>query len=553
MRPFSQDRQDLVWLSSTLSGLKGRIWLLTLDRILLGAAGVGYAACFRTIVDSAAAGAAQGVLWGVGLFAGIVLVQFLLTAAGRWLDEAVRSAAENKLKLRLLDTLLRRDYAQVTAVHSGEWMNRLTSDTQVVANAAAAILPNYAGLTTRLLASAGMLLVLMPGFTVIVLGCGGVLLLFTLWVRRHLKRLHRAVQEKDGALRAFLTERLGSLMILRAYQQEAAAEAAARSRMDDHRAARMKRSCFSNFCSSGFLLAMHSAYLLGAAWCGLGIVNGTVSYGTFVAVIQLVGQLQSPIAGLTGFVPRYSAMLASAERLMEAEKFAGTEHTPLSEAQKQSFRGFGFRDVTYSYPDDRSREAVRHFTAEIEKGSYVAFTGPSGCGKSTVLKLLLCLFHPDRGRRYVLTDGGPVSMDGAWGELFAYVPQGNQLMSGTVRETVAFSCPRKVREDSAIWEALDIACAGEFVRALPGKLDTVLGERGSGLSEGQMQRLAIARALLSDRPVLLLDEATSALDAETEVRVLRNIRALPGKTVLIVTHRPAALEVVDRVIEFSPE
>ena len=545
------DKNTLKWLSGVLSGLRINIVLLTLIRVLLGLTGVGYAACFRRIVDSAAGGRPDGVMGAAAVFSAIVGAQFLLTAAGRHLDELLRSDAENRLKLRLLDALLGRSYSQVTATHSGEWMNRLTSDTQVVAGAAANILPNAAGLAARMLASAAMLMVLLPGFTVILLVCGGILMISTLWIRKYMKRLHRDIQERDGLLRIFLTERLGSLMILKAYQQEPTARAGALERMEDHKAARLRRNRFSNLCNSAFLLAMNSAYVLGAAWCGMGIVRGTVSYGTFTAVIQLVGQLQSPIAGLTGFVPQYYAMLASAERLMEAETFREEPELPLSEDQRRSFRGFGFRDVTYSYPDGGSREAVSRFTAEIRKGEYVAFTGPSGCGKSTLLKLLLCLFSPDAGQRYVVTDRGPVPMDGAWGQLFAYVPQGNQLMSGTVREVVSFPCPRRCREDRALYAALDIACAGDFVRALPLGLDTPLGERGSGLSEGQMQRIAIARALFSDRPVLLLDEATSALDGDTEVQVLKNLRSLTGKTVLIITHRPAALEVVDKIIPFT--
>ena len=548
MSVFSHDRRDLVWLRTALSGLQWSIFLLTLVRILSGIVGVAYAVCFRSIVDSAVAGSRAQVIRGVLEFLAVVLGQFLLSAAGRHLDESVRSSAENKLKLRLFHALLNRDYAQVTAVHSGEWMNRLTSDTQIVAGAAATLIPNAAGLAARLIASAITLLILLPGFTVVFLICGAVLMASTLWIRTHMKRLHREIQEQDGALRVFLTERLSNLMILKAYQQEAAAEQGAACLMNAHRDARLRKNRFSNFCNSGFLLAMNFAYVLGAAWCGIGIVGGTVSYGTFTAVIQLVGQLQSPIAGLTGFIPQYAAMLASTERLMEAE--ALPDH-PAAGSQAEDFLGFGFRNVSYTYPDDRDREVVSRFTAEIRKGDYVAFTGPSGCGKSTVLKLLLCLFAPDSGQRYVVTQKGEVPMEGGWSRLFAYVPQGNQLMSGSIREVVSFACPEKSKEDAALWQALDVACAGDFVRMLPDGLDTVLGERGSGLSEGQMQRLAIARALFSDRPVLLLDEATSALDGASEVQVLKNIRSLTGKTVLIVTHRPAALEVVDRVIDFT--
>ena len=187
---------------------------------------------------------------------------------------------------------------------------------------------------------------------------------------------------------------------------------------------------------------------------------------------------------------------------------------------------------------------------DIRKGEYVAFCGPSGCGKSTVLKLLMCMYDLDEGERYVAGKGGEVSLTRGWRGLFSYVPQGNQLMSGTIREVVTFG---DEAQEERIWQALRISCADSFIRELPEGLDTQLGERGAGLSEGQMQRIAIARAVFSDRPILLLDEATSALDEATEAAVLDNLRAMTDKTVIIVTHRPKALEITDKIIHFKPK
>ena len=186
------------------------------------------------------------------------------------------------------------------------------------------------------------------------------------------------------------------------------------------------------------------------------------------------------------------------------------------------------------------------------RGRSFIISGPSGVGKSTVLKLLMCLYSLDEGQRYLLTRQGELPLTSGWRGLFSYVPQGNQLMSGTVREVVTFGDPEKMRQEEQIRKALKVACA-EFLDELPAGLDTLLGERGAGLSEGQMQRIAIARAIFSDRPVLLLDEATSALDEETELRLLDNLRSMTDKTVILVTHRPAALEIVDKVIRFEPE
>ena len=212
----------------------------------------------------------------------------------------------------------------------------------------------------------------------------------------------------------------------------------------------------------------------------------------------------------------------------------------------------GLSDISFSYRERGGEGAgtpvLEHFSCEIRRGEYIALIGPSGCGKSTVLKLLMCLYTPESGTRTI--DGAP--LEAHCRGLFAYVPQGNQLMSGTIREVLTFGDAGQMREDARLWEALRIACAEDFVREeLPDGLDTVLGERGAGLSEGQMQRIAIARAVYSGYPVLLLDEATSALDGPTEKKVLENLRAMTDRTVLIVTHRPMALQMTDRVLDLG--
>jgi ATP-binding cassette subfamily B protein len=195
--------------------------------------------------------------------------------------------------------------------------------------------------------------------------------------------------------------------------------------------------------------------------------------------------------------------------------------------------------------------AVTDLNLSIAKGEYVAFTGHSGCGKSTALMLLMGIYKPDSGVRYVsLNDGSREELASSWHRLFAYVPQGNKLMSGTVREIVSFADKKSASDDARINEALKIACADSFIAELDNGIDTLLGERGTGLSEGQMQRIAIARAIYSKSPILVLDEATSALDESTEKQLLENLRALTDKTVVIVTHRAAALDICDRKIEF---
>lgn len=216
---------------------------------------------------------------------------------------------------------------------------------------------------------------------------------------------------------------------------------------------------------------------------------------------------------------------------------------------RDGFRGLRFENVSFAYPDREERVTVlNNVSVEAKKGEIVAVVGPSGQGKSTLLKLLLCLYPLDEGQRLLQTASGEEPLKSLHRGLFAYVPQGNRIFSGTVREALTFG-DMDVSDDD-IWQALDVAAA-DFVRELPEGLDTRLGERGTGLSEGQLQRLAIARAVLSGHPILLLDEATSALDEGTEGRLLSNLKRMTDRTVLIVTHRPRVREVSDRVWEVA--
>lgn len=452
-------------------------------------------------------------------------------------------------------------YASVTAAHSGEWINRLTSDTVVCANGLVEILPGAGGMLVKLCGALGIILALEPKFTYILFPGGGLLILLTYAFRKVLKRLHKTIQEKDGSLRVFFQENLGSLLIVRSFSAEKQTEKEARRKMSEHKSARMKRNRFSNICSVGFASAMNGMYLLGIAYGGYGILNGTVSYGTLMAILQLIGQIQSPFANITGYLPKFYAMTASAERLMEAETFADDapngvkSNDEIQKFYKESFVSIGFENAGFTYTppvkeDTKMPVVLKNITLEIRKGEYVALTGHSGCGKSTLLKLLMCFYPLDSGERFLRAEE-KLPLTSQWHRLFAYVPQGNHLMSGTIRDIVAFSDKDRRNEEAKIRKALKIACAEEFISDLDNGIDTMLGERGTGLSEGQMQRLAVARAIFSDNPILLLDEATSALDEKTERQMIEYLRGMTDKTVIIVTHRPAALEICDKIFEFT--
>ena len=561
---MKKERSSLLWIIRTTGRDKIYVGLLILLQSFLGGSTVLYALFLRGIIDEAVAGRREGMIRSAFLLIGLVVLQLVMRGLSRFLQEYCASGMENRFKKRLFGCLLRKDYASVTAVHSGEWMNRLTSDTRVVTKTFTTLLPNLVGMAVRLIGALAAIIALEPIFAAVLIPGGLLLMLLTYSFRKVLKTLHKRIQEADGRVRIFMQEHLGSLLVVRSFGAEERTEELAGERMAEHRRARMRRSNMGNACAAGLGLIIQTVYVGSAIYCSFGILHHTITYGTLLAILQLVGQIQSPFAGLSAMVTEYYAMLASAERLMEAEGFPDEEGSPRPEAEirgfyERDFTELGLEDACFTYqPPAREEETpmpvvLEKLSLQIRKGEYVAFTGHSGSGKSTVLKLLMSIYPLDSGSRYLASREGRQELDASWRGLFAYVPQGNHLVSGSIREVVAFGDREAMRREDELWRALRIACAEDFVAALDKGLDSPLGEGGSGLSEGQMQRVAIARAIFSGRPILLLDEATSSLDAETEKRLLENLRAMTDQTVVIVTHRPAALAICDKRIELAGE
>ena len=293
-------------------------------------------------------------------------------------------------------------------------------------------------------------------------------------------------------------------------------------------------------------------YLYALVWGGIQISLHAMSYGTLTAILQLVGQIQTPFSGMSGSLQKFYGMISSAERLeelyqLEDEDACDYQSLPeVSQSIGRDFQTIAFESVDFAY--DRL-EVLKNINFEIQPGDCIALTGLSGAGKTTLFSLLLGIYRPTSGNVSVVMAHGEEKAGKRTRKLFAYVPQGNTLFSGTLRENITMFCPNA--EEKHVWNAAEAACIREFIEEQPQGLDTVLGERGIGLSEGQAQRIAVARAILSGAPVLLLDEPTSALDSETEEKLLQNISAMKDKTCMIVTHRPAVLSMCNKWLQLE--
>lgn len=307
-------------------------------------------------------------------------------------------------------------------------------------------------------------------------------------------------------------------------------------------------------------------------YCGYRILVGTMTYGSMGALVTIFGQVRTPMKELVSLVPQLVASFVQVDRLMDIEALDDQIGEVASEQEAADFYAdellaLGLQDAWFTYPavsrdsvetseaDSEQREPVlKGLSMELRRGEITAMTGVSGYGKSTIVKALMGLYTLDAGERYVETrTQGRIPLTSRLQRLFAYVPQGNMLMRGTIREVVSFGTDLAGEGDEQLWEALRLACADDFVAELPGGLDANLGELGSGLSEGQTQRIAIARAIYSGHPILMLDESTSALDADTESRLLTNLRDLAGRTIVVVTHRQSVVDICDQNLHFGGE
>lgn len=492
----------------------------------------------RGVIDAAISGNQQVFVLSC-IRQGMVIAGILtcLTLV-RHLREKLHAQLERDWKQRLLHGLLHGEYAAVRRYHSAELLNRLNNDVRKIDEGVLNLLPGAASMVTRLVAAVVVLGVLDARFTLVLVLLGSVMILATGFVRRRLKNLNKRVSECDGRVSGFLQEIMEKLLMVQAMDVSAEVERRADGLLDERYHLQRKRKNLSVMTNSGISVIAYGAHFAALLWCAWRMMQGAMSFGSLTAVIQLVNQLQMPFANLSGTLPQYVAMIASAERLMELEAIQGEPASSLDDvgALYDEINALTAENLSFSYDSDR---VFNDASFRLPKGAFAVITGPSGIGKSTLLKLLLGVFQPDSGALYAEYDGTRMKLDRSTRKLFAYVPQGNLLLSGTLRENLTIVRPDAAEEE--VNEAVYVSAMDEFLSQLPQGLDTVLGESGAGLSEGQAQRVAIARAVLGGAPVLLMDECTSALDEQTEQTVLTRLKALPNRTCIAVTHRPAAV------------
>ena len=520
----------------------GAIWGISLMGILGTVLSLWMSLVTKDLIDGAVS-QDSGLLWKYGaLLVEIIALERGISILSAWLRNRTNARLQLEMQRQVTESLMSKEYQALKSFHSGELVNRIFSDVSVVRDGVLNLLPSVLRLVVSFVGAAGILITMDWRFVPVIVIVGILGVVVTAAFRNPMKRRHKRMQDAQAKLHASTQETLENVRLIKA----SVSEERALDTMDEHREHLAKEQIRNGKLSIAMNNGMGSlfdiSWLVCNLWGCVKIFQGTFTYGGLAALIQLVGRIQGPIANAVSLVSQMYGVVASAERLQEVIGLPDEE----TGEKLDGFDSIRLEGVRFQYAESRE-EVLIDVDGVIRKGDFVALTGISGGGKTSLFQLLLGIYKPTAGRVLFVSGEKQVPACKGTRSLFAYVPQGNMLMSGSLKDNLTMFTDHATEEE--IRAAVKAACLEELVGKIG--MEARLGERGVGLSEGQAQRVAIARALLSNAPILLLDEATSALDEETEAQVLRNIDEMRNKTVIIVTHRRAALEICDYTLHIA--
>ncbi len=518
--------------------------LLVAMNVLSSVLSVWFSLGYREVIDSVTtANASRDAFLSACLKQGALIVILLINSVlSHHLLEWLRAVMDRDLKKRILHGLLQGEYAPIAKYHTGSLLSLMNHDLNTFISSILQLLPSVAAMAAQLVSALSVLIAIEPRLSYVVLIAGVVVVIVTGIVRRNLKSLNKKASQAQGKVSGFIQETLEKLLMVQAMDISDVMEDRADTLLQERYQIHRRRKNISIISGTCVMILAYGSSFGALVFCADRILHKSMTYGTLLAITQLIAQVRGPFTNMSRISPQYAALAAAAERLMELDAICDTPPMERKNSRElyENMTAIRAEGLTFAYDRDR---VFDNATFSLPKGSFGVIIGHSGIGKSTLLKLLLGIFPPESGGLYIQGENGSVPVDRTTRRLFAYVPQGNLLLSGTLRDNLLVTNQNATQEE--IDRAIYISAMDAYLPALPEGLDTVVGENAMGLSEGQAQRLSIARAILSDAPILLLDEATSALDDDTEKAVLSRIRQLPGKTCIAVTHREAATQIAD--------
>ena len=519
-----------------------KVVMICLLTVVSTVASLCFTLATKGLVDGAVSSNYKELVKYAAMLVAIILGQHVLSAIRAWFRIHASAELQESLQGMLVKEILSKEYGGLKGYHSGELVNRVFSDMGVIKNGIMSILPSLIGIVVSFVGAAGILIAMDWHFVILMLAGGVLGLVLVILFRGPMKARHKRMQEAEGALHSSTQETFVNIRLIKSSLSEPRAMRRIGADQKHLCEEQVRQGMFSFRMNDCMGLVFDFSWLFCMLWGCLNIYNGNLTYGALAAMLQLIGRIQSPIANSVSIASQLYGVSSSAERLLELTELPAEEEGEVL----HSFDEIAMDDITFKY-DDGIEEVLQHVNWTIHRGDFMALTGISGGGKTSLFQLLLGIYKPTKGQMLFRDGDKVVPASRGTRALFAYVPQGNTLFSGTLRDNLTMFTDSATEEE--IRAAVEAACLTAVVDDIG--YDAVLGERGVGLSEGQAQRVAVARALLSGAPILLLDEATSALDDRTEAKLLENISKMRDKTCIIVTHRAAALSICDYTLHIE--
>ncbi len=483
--------------------------------------------------------------WAVGIMGGLILCDFAINICAVWVRNILGIKAQNRMQQKMLDRILRSEWQGRERLHSGDVINRLEKDVGNVVVFLTETIPSTISTLALFLGAFFYLFSMDKLLSVVIIVMLPIFILFSKLYVSRMRFLTREVRDSDSKVQSVLQETVQNRMLIKTLESDSMMVDKLENTQSELRQKVVKRTAFSVFSNLILNFGFALGYLIAFLWSAMRMSAGTLTFGGMTAFLQLVNKIQGPARSLTRLVPQFVSVFTAAERLMELEE------NPLEEQGDPLLMeapcGIRFNDVSFAYEKEEGR-VIDHLSFDFKPGSCTAILGETGAGKTTLVRMILALIRPQKGEVEIYSEKDNATLSPRHRCNLVYVPQGNTLLSGTIRENLRLG--RVTATEEEMNDALQLACA-DFVKDLPAGLDSLCSESGGGLSEGQAQRIAIARALLREGSVMLFDEATSALDPETERQLLQNILAHHDKTILFITHRPAVVDYCDQVLHIE--
>ncbi len=537
-------KEYLKWCLSYSKPYVPQLLLLMLFDLAATLMSVGMAIIGKKMIDRASEGNLSDLWKIIAIYVVVILGSQFLGIVSSLFSVIVYEKFGFGIRKRVYRRILDTCWIDVSKYHTGDLMTRLTSDVGAVSDGISSTIPTIIRLVVELLVTFCTLAYYDLKLALFALLVAPIALFASVVLGRKLKYLTVKVQETESKYRSFMQESLANILIEKSFCLEDYSEQRLTQLRDERIYWVFKKNRTNMFASAAMGLSFQLGYIVAFAWGAICIANRTITYGTMTVFLQLVNRIQAPIVSLAQLVPRLISMLASAGRIIELQSLPREEYSGASIKQKNI--GVKVDKISFGYTDELVFDDA---SIDFKPGEFTAIVGKSGIGKTTLVRLIMAFTNKMKGNIEFYNDAGETMQASPDARNFiAYVPQGNTLFSGSIKDNVLMG--KKDATDEEVIEALKGAAAYDFVMDFPRGIDTVIGEKGVGISEGQAQRIAIARALVKKAPFLILDEATSSLDESTELSVLEGIRKWnPSPTCLLITHRRSVLQYCDREIQ----